>query len=368
MSRLLDSVSPDNYSIGRVTVWGSRNTLSVLPSKNWLKIVTSPVLNAFMPARMAWQQFVLPGQLQTESVDVLFSPGGTIPGLSSIPVVTMSQNMLPFEPQEASRYALISPFRFKLSALKIAQTYSMRNADGVIFLSRYASERLLGLIPGVKGKVVIIPHGIEERFFAEPRLAKSITEYSEARPLRIIYVSAIDNYKHQLGAAAAVADLRRKGLPLELELVGYPLRSSYVKQLRVLMLRLDPERRFLRYSGNTEFEKLHNTYRQADLFLFASTCENLPNILLEAMASGLPIACSDRGPMPEVLGSAGVYFNPESSIETSSAILKLVSSPELREKMSQEAYLRAKDYSWTKCAADTFSFIAGLSQTISNHR
>ena len=50
---------------------------------------------------------------------------------------------------------------------------------------------------------------------------------------------------------------------------------------------------------------------RSDLFIFASSCENLPITMLEAMASGIPICCSNRGPMPEVLGREGCYFDPE---------------------------------------------------------
>jgi glycosyltransferase involved in cell wall biosynthesis len=50
----------------------------------------------------------------------------------------------------------------------------------------------------------------------------------------------------------------------------------------------------------------------------------MPNILLEAMAAGLPIACSNRGPMPEVLGTAGLYFNPENPAEIACAIRTVI--------------------------------------------
>jgi glycosyltransferase involved in cell wall biosynthesis len=83
----------------------------------------------------------------------------------------------------------------------------------------------------------------------------------------------------------------------------------------------------------------------------------MPNILIEAMAAGLPIACSNRGPMPEVLGDAGVYFNPESPEEISDALEKLITDRVLRETSAWSAYEEAKKYSWEKCADQTFRFI-----------
>ena len=102
-------------------------------------------------------------------------------------------------------------------------------------------------------------------------------------------------------------------------------------------------------------------YKSADLGVFASSCENLPITLLENMASGLPIACSNLGPMPEVLGKAGVYFDPESGESIRDAIEQLVLSPRLRADVAQLAFARSKDFNWERCAKETFSFLERVS-------
>jgi glycosyltransferase involved in cell wall biosynthesis len=106
------------------------------------------------------------------------------------------------------------------------------------------------------------------------------------------------------------------------------------------------------------YEELFKWYHQADLFIFASSCENMPNILLEAMAAGLPIACSNRGPMPEVLGTAGLYFDPENPAEIACAIRSLLDSTDLRAEKAEAAYRRAKAFTWQRCAEQTFQFLA----------
>ena len=70
------------------------------------------------------------------------------------------------------------------------------------------------------------------------------------------------------------------------------------------------------FHGEIPYKELHQQYQQADIGVFASSCENMPNILLETMASGLPIACSKKGPIPEVLGKDGVYFDSEEPVNT----------------------------------------------------
>ena len=88
----------------------------------------------------------------------------------------------------------------------------------------------------------------------------------------------------------------------------------------------------------------------------------MPNILIELMASGLPITCSNFGPMPEVLGDAGIYFNPESPLEIRDALMKLLDSPELRASLASKSFEKAKKYSWSLCADKTFQFLAKVAQ------
>jgi glycosyltransferase involved in cell wall biosynthesis len=130
--------------------------------------------------------------------------------------------------------------------------------------------------------------------------------------------------------------------------------------LKKTLERVDPSGEFIRYSGHVPYSELPARYAQADLFLFASSCENMPNILLEGMASGLPIACSNRGPMPEVLGDAGVYFDPENADDIARALRELIDSPTLRARLSKASFERVQVYSWRRCARETFGFLASV--------
>ena len=94
---------------------------------------------------------------------------------------------------------------------------------------------------------------------------------------------------------------------------------------------------FTYYHGHLSHSETLDWYNQADLFAYPSSCENLPIILLEAMAVGLPIACSDRGPMPEVLKDAGVYFNPENPSSIAASLKLLLQDESLRENLGRKA-------------------------------
>ena len=206
------------------------------------------------------------------------------------------------------------------------------------------------------GEVAVVPHGVEDRFRRPPREQLSIDEYSLERPFRLLYVSIIDVYKHQWHVAAAVNQLRSRGVPVAIDFVG-PSMPPSLDRLREVLVKLDPGGTFLRYHGAIPFDELHLLHETADLFVFASSCENMPSILLESMAAGFPIASSNRGPMPEILGEGGVYFDPENPEEIAEAIRRLVEDPELRERCADSAFERAKQFSWERCANETLVFI-----------
>lgn len=215
-----------------------------------------------------------------------------------------------------------------------------------------------GALPG---SVTIIPHGIDERFFQPPRQPRPLTECSAAQPLRLVYVSIIDTYKHQWQVAEAVAQLRAENLPVVLDLIG-PAYPPALRRLNRTLRQVDPTGGFIHYWGAVPYFELHARYAAADIGVFASSCENMPNILLETMAAGLPVACSDRGPMPEVLGDAGVYFDPERPADIARALRELIASPALRAEKAQASYTAALAFDWRRCADETFGFLAGVAK------
>ena len=78
------------------------------------------------------------------------------------------------------------------------------------------------------------------------------------------------------------------------------------------------------------------------------------------MAAGLPMACSHIGPMPEILGDAGIYFDPEDANSIARALRELIESPNLWAQLAQAAFDRAQAFSWKRCADETFGFLARI--------
>lgn len=357
---LLRTAKPTNLGIDRVLVWGGQPTLNELADRSWLDKRNPPALDKGLLQRSFWQRYRLSQAARDAGCDMLFVPGGNYAG-NFHPVVTMSRNMLPFEWRELKRYGW-SLMTLKLLLLRLTQSRSYRNVDGLIFLTEYARQAVLGVTGALHAKTSTIPHGLNSRFNQTPKPQRAITDYNDENPYRVLYVSIIDQYKHQWYVVEAIAALRQEGFPVVLDLVG-PAYPPALKRLNKAIDRQGGDHSWVRYHGAIPFNKLHLCYAEADLGVFASSCENMPNILLETMASGLPIACSNRGPMLEVLGAEGVYFDPEHSEDIAHAIQALIESPQLRNELSQASYRQAQQYSWQRCAEDTFQFMAAVAQS-----
>lgn len=351
---ILRVVNPRVHGFDSVIVWGGEATLAKIENHDWLRKVHEPILDRSLLYRIFWQRFTLKRVALNAGCNLLFIPGGS-DASGFKPIVTMSRNMLPFEWRELRRYGWALS-TLKLLLLRWIQSRSLRRADGVIFLTKYARDAILAAIGNLRGKNVTIPHGINPRFLMRPRPQLRPEEYSDARPCRVLYVSHISLYKHQWHVAEAVGELRAEGVKISLDLVGPPAEGT--RRLNETLSRVDPHGAFIKYCGAVQYEKLDEIYSRADIGVFASSCENMPNILMEGMAAGLPMACSRMGPMPEILGDSGVYFDPEDSSSISDALRKLIGSADLRSRLAIAGFARARVFTWQICAIETFRFLA----------
>ncbi len=311
-----------------------------------------PVLDDKKWKRLIWQRFHLPLLAKkTCSEGIFFAPGGLVagkfpPGWISI---TMSRNMLPFDQKEALRYRNVREL-MRLGLLRLGQMASFKRTDGIVFLSDYAQNAIVKIDASIQERSTLIPHGIGDVFRCYPRIDKI-----SLLPRKLLYVSTIDVYKHQWQVVEALAILRQRGLNLSLDLVGRSYGPAR-KRLDVAIKKFNLASQ-VNIIGKIAFDQLPQLYHNTDIFVFASSCENLPNILLEAMASGLPIACSDRGPMPEVARDGATYFDPENPNAIANAIEKLVLDPDLRYRFAMRAFELASAYTWDKCGFETARFL-----------
>lgn len=355
LKNLLAYGNPIDFNISKVVVWGGES-LKHIPNKSWLeKRIIKDFDKSFFHSSYS-KIFVL-GREVDSICDVLFCPGGVRP-ICSTPVVSMSQNMLVFESPERARFPL-SKTRVRYHVLEVLQYLSFRFSKANIFISNYAQNYIvnkyssLGLLPAK-----VIYHGIGDEFRGSIRKSKPMSKYSFEAPFKLLYVSIINYYKHQDKIIPAVIQLRREGFPIELNLVG-PCHIPMYKKIKGIIE--DKEiSQFIKYHGKVDYEDINTFYNNSDGFIFASTCENMPNILIEAMSAGLPILCSNYGPMPEILKSAGIYFDPLCKDSTKKQLEKFLLDYENRDSIAVQSKILSESFTWKKCADQTFSFLSNV--------
>lgn len=321
-----------------------------------IEILTPQFPARSLAHRVLWFWIRLPRLLKNLKADVLLCPGGTLATrhLHGAKSAVTHQNMLPFDPVERKRYPY-GYLRTKFLLLRLAQGVSFRDADLVIFISEYAKSVIDRCIPRRQGRSTVIPHGLSDHFrqpvTSVPAEIGGI-EYA-------LYVSTLDFYKAQLEVVLAWAMLKERRTTNEKLILVGPENPVYGKRVRELIHSLGLQNDVI-ITGNISYESLPAYYHGAKINLFASSCENCPNILLEAMAAGRAVLCSNRSPMPEFAGNAVTYFDPYNSKQLAGLLERFLDDAALREQMGTMALDHSRRYQWGESARKTWSVLAEL--------
>ena len=349
---LINNTKTSDLGFKKIYLWGGRETLDSVSDQDWLIKKNHSMLNKNFIFRIIWQIFILPKAARELDCNVLFIPGGSYFG-SFRPIVSMSTNLLPFEIREIKRFGF-SINTLRLLLLRFTQSHTFRHSDGLIFLSSYAKEKILSIVKNVKCQTKIIPFGVSSLQPINNGLAVAPLD---STPVRLIYVSFIGPYKHQINVVHAVHKLREQKYNVTIDLVGPNTNKKYSNRLIKLISNLDPQRQWVNLAGELSSLELQKFTSDADIGVFASSCENLPNILLEMMSAGIPIACSSYGPMPEVLQNGGEYFDPENPESISKAIQLLIDDPDQASYYAENNKQRSREYSWEIFSKEVFKIM-----------
>ena len=349
---ILEEGVPARYNIEEVHLWTYKSLADEIPARPWLTKHTPIELEQSLIRQIWWQATRLAGAARSAGCDILFTTDAST-FCRFKPMVVLSQDMLAYEPGVMRRFGFTKD-RMRLEAILRLQNHAFRSADGVIFLSRHAAQEIQRKC-GALSHIKRIPHGVGHEF-KENRTPKKWPG-SKTHPVRCLYVSPTWLFKHQWVVVRAIAALREKGHNLSLTLVGGgdgTAQRLLDKQVAIS----DPDREFIQLINFVPQRELPSLLADCNIFIFASSCENMPNTLLEAMATGLPIACSNRGPMPEVLSDGGVYFDPENADSIAAAVEKIIEDPNARLKAARRAKRLSEGYSWSRCADETWDFMS----------
>jgi glycosyltransferase involved in cell wall biosynthesis len=335
-----------------IHVWAFKDIIDRLPKKPFVFTHSVPPESKSIISQLIWQRYILEREIRKYKCEVLLCTDA-----SSVcrfaPKITMSRDMLSFEEGEMFRYRSRVKHFARLLAIKYLQIWGLRNADGVIFLTNYAAkilQQFTGLLPNFR----VIPHGVDDSFRRSRQLSAKPSNF------RAVYVSNWDLYKHHCNVIQAVSILSDRGVNVTLDLIGDmngPARKEIVKALD-----LYNAQGIITLIGPVNNDELPALLENYNIYIFASSCENMPNTLIEGMAAGLPIVCSNRGPMPEILQEGGRYFNPESVTSIVKAIEVTISNWEATIELSKVSASLAEKYSWRRCSQETLAYLCQVAR------
>lgn len=337
----------------KIIIWGNSIILKKIKNNKELKKINIDKYSNNIIKRFYWNFFLLPYELKKEGCNILFSPGGLL-FRKKIKTVVMCRNMQPFELTKQNMYG-ISIYTIRLILLNLLLKFSFKRCDGLIFLTKYAKNKVNNMCKLNKKNQITIPHGVNNKFRINKKGIKKKIETNNKK-INIIYVSNVEPYKNHLNLILAIRKIKIENFKINLNLIGnvHPkLKDDFFEIIK----QKNPKNININYLGYMDYKKIQRYYKQNNIGVFASSCENMPNILIEMMSSKLPIACSNMGPMREILKNGGMYFNPYNLKSIISCILKLIKNRSLRNNLSLKALKYSNKFSWNKCSKDTFDYL-----------
>jgi alpha-1,3-rhamnosyl/mannosyltransferase len=226
-----------------------------------------------------------------------------------------------------------------------------RRADHIVTVSEFSRAKIVELLGVDAAKITVIPVGVAPRFApvtGESALCRSESDSAPERPY-LLYVGNLKPHKNLLRFMRAMASFRRRtGLDWMFVLVG----PGGAAETRQLFAHADG----LGISGSISFkdnvadDELVKLYRGAQFVVLPSLLEGFGLPVLEGMACGTPVLCSDTASLPEVGGDAVQYFNPLDVDDMSRALEAVATSPETRAILREKGLLQASRFSWHESA------------------
>ena len=322
----------------------------------WEELVAAVTVPVNARNRVQWvlgEQALLPRLARRHGVDLMHSLASTAPLWGRFRRVVTVHDLIYARFPDAH-----SGLRDK--GMRLLVPWSARRADLVIADSQSTRDDLVELLGIPAGKIDVVPLGIgttqRETALAE-RDVRERFGLGE-RPV-VLALSAKRPHKNLLALIGALARIASEERPV-LVLPGYPTAHEAELRDRARELGVEEDVRFAAWVSTAELEGL---WALARAFVFPSLYEGFGLPVLEAMARGVPVACSNASSLPEVAGDAALLFDPNDESDIAGALRRILSDEGLRERLVSLGRAQAARFSWARTGQltlESYARVLGL--------
>ena len=284
------------------------------------------------------EQVRLPGELRRLEADVTHFPQPIVPIAAPRPVVTNIYDIIPIRlPQFFSARQRI--------LYRVSLSLALRSSGKIICPSQATLSDLKSVFHLDDSQLCAVPAGIDGSFqpAAEEELERVRAIYQLSDPY-LLYIGSNKPHKNLPALIDAYASLRSAP---KLVLAGEEDARYPEARRRVEFLGLADRVRVL---GPVDEKNLPALYSGSLAFIFPSTYEGFGFPPLEAMACGVPVACSDIPCLRETAGDAALLFNPKDGASIAEAMDRIITDGKLRADLRDRGWRRAAEFTWDNTA------------------
>ena len=341
IKNFIKNLDLENTPIEKVIIFSYKKLLTKIPNRYFLTKKNHYLLEKNIFFQILWQWYFLPIYLKKNKIDILFTTDSTS-FCKFKPSIVFNQDILSFDKDVVNQISF-GIEKLRLYLIKFIQVKAMNYANYIIFLSKF-SQKIISKFLQKKIHYKVIPHGIEKNLI---NLNKKnlLWDYKKKNKIKLIYVSPIFHYKNHQTVAQAFTRLKKKYINIDIKFVG---NFSHDIKLYNKILNQNPLINKSHFIGEINRDYVIKNLIKSDIFIFASSSETFGISLLEAMTIGMPIVCSNKSSLPEVLKNGGLYFNPKNDFQLANQIDSLIRNKNLRKRKSNQARKIALKYSWKK--------------------
>jgi glycosyltransferase involved in cell wall biosynthesis len=311
--------------------------------------------------RILYEQLILPVKLITGNFDILFSPAESTVLLSPIPSILAIRNLNPYFGKLVAgegKWGISKSVRLKF--LKTLSKLSAKKSKKVIFVSDFSKNGISKQLGIPSEKAETIYHGIKKEVFTEDKngsISDDLKEKLDKIGNYILSVSSIYSFKNYAALLKAYSKLKSDLMDkYSIVIAGKILEIKHYKTLLNLADELGIRNR-VHFLGKVEHKFIPYLFSRATIFVHPSFLETFGHTLVESMAAGVPVIAADSPAIPEILGGAGLLFDPRNPAELAGKMTRVLEDKDLQKELIKKGLARTNQYSWKKSATETLQVL-----------